>query len=741
MAASVTVSVAPPEALLNPLGVQSFSATVSGSGNKGVKWSYTPQIGDLIFGGNTAVYVAPALIETAQTVTITATSLSNKTSYATVLLQLVPLVTISLTPGGATLPPSGTQQFVAAIQGTTNQGVTWSLQPNVGSISGSGLYQAPSSVSAPQTVTVTAQSTQDPTKTATAQVYLGTGVTFSMDSSGLTSLKWNNQEFLYAGASAPSFAQVYLGNPSVPGNNIMGKPSKTVTNPQQGTVAQTYPWGTATTQYKSAGNKLLITVTLKNTSSQTLTRYWMYPLGIQFPVKPVNTAYNMTFNMDAPSSVRWSYVTGTAALVNEDVTTPLALGFWQAENPAASKWLVSLFVDPTQSLNPNWPAVNRPISPGGSDTITVSLRFGRPGATEMEMSGDIYALFSSTYPRALTSTAARRPLARLSFTGSFRPTFPTNPRGWFNEANVDVTTPQGIAAFQRGLLGAADRAIAEMTRVGAGGGILWDIEGQQLDQSYIGDPSQAETLAPELVGVLDAFVGKFKSAGFPIGFTLRPQAFSVQKGTISVSGTSVTWVSGSQFSSAWVQQPAGGSITIGNNNYRIASVQSPTSLTLARSAGNATAIPYLYGLQTNTGDPFSVLNAKVQYAMKRWGATLFYVDSTLDYTGNLTPADVWRRLIQAFPNATFFPEWKSPRDYAYTYPFLDAMNGATSPDVTTMTLYPNAGGLIRVPDDSKIGAARNTLIKAVSSGNILLFDGWYRHPGNDVVSRIYALAP
>ena len=130
----------------------------------------------------------------------------------------------------------------------------------------------------------------------------------------------------------------------------------------------------------------------------------------------------------------------------------------------------------------------------------------------------------------------------------------------------------------------------------------------------------------------------------------------------------------------------------------------------------------------------------MRYANQRWGATLFYVDSTLDYTGNITPASVFQQLTQTFPGSIFFPEWKTPRDYAYTYPFLDAMNGVTSPDNLTMTVYPNAAGLIRVPEDSKIRAAQNTLTNAVSAGSILLFDGWYRHPGNDVVSRIYATA-
>ena len=133
------------------------------------------------------------------------------------------------------------------------------------------------------------------------------------------------------------------------------------------------------------------------------------------------------------------------------------------------------------------------------------------------------------------------------------------------------------------------------------------------------------------------------------------------------------------------------------------------------------------------------MQSKVQYAKQRWGATLFYVDSDLDYKGNMTPAAVFQQLAQTFPGTMYFPEWKTPRDYAYTYGFLDSTNGVVSPVPLSMNLYPHAAGLIRVPDDANIGAMQNTLIQAVSAGNILLFDGWYRHPGNDVVSLIYAL--
>ena len=318
----------------------------------------------------------------------------------------------------------------------------------------------------------------------------------------------------------------------------------------------------ATTQYTASGTELLISVTMQNTSSETLTQYWMYPIALQFPSNPVNSSNNMVFNIDAPSSIWWSYTGGAIDLVNQDIFQPLALGFWQATSPAASAWLVSLYADPGQTLNPNWPAINRPIAPGTTNTMTISLRFGGPGATEQQLAGDIFSLFAKTYPRALAAPAARQAIARLSFTGAFRPTFATNPRGWFNDPTVDVTTPAGIASFQTRLLTDADIAIAEMQRVGASGGIIWDIEGQQLDQAYIGDPSQAETLAPELVGVLDAFVGKFTAAGFPIGFTLRPQAFTVQTGMVNVSGTAVTWAGGTQFSPTWIGQQGGGELPL-----------------------------------------------------------------------------------------------------------------------------------------------------------------------------------
>ena len=66
--------------------------------------------------------------------------------------------TIALTPTTGTVTASQTQAFAATVSGASNSGVSWSLNPTVGSISAAGLYTAPASITFAQTVTLTATS-------------------------------------------------------------------------------------------------------------------------------------------------------------------------------------------------------------------------------------------------------------------------------------------------------------------------------------------------------------------------------------------------------------------------------------------------------------------------------------------------------------------------------------------------------------------------------------------------------
>ena len=90
-----------------------------------------------------------------------------------------PIIGISLSPASATLGPLQTQQFTAAVTNASNTGVTWSLNPNIGTIGGTGLYTAPASVTSQQMVTVTATSVADTSKGASAMVTLNPAPTLA----------------------------------------------------------------------------------------------------------------------------------------------------------------------------------------------------------------------------------------------------------------------------------------------------------------------------------------------------------------------------------------------------------------------------------------------------------------------------------------------------------------------------------------------------------------------------------
>lgn len=82
------------------------------------------------------------------------------------------IVGISISPRSTTLSAGQSQTFAAAITGTTNAAVNWSISPaNVGTFS-NGVYKAPASVAANQQLTITAASQADATKWASATVTL-----------------------------------------------------------------------------------------------------------------------------------------------------------------------------------------------------------------------------------------------------------------------------------------------------------------------------------------------------------------------------------------------------------------------------------------------------------------------------------------------------------------------------------------------------------------------------------------
>jgi hypothetical protein len=169
-----TMSIDPAAASLSPGQQQQFTARFTNTDNTSVMWGLEAgEVSD--FGGidQTGLYTAPRPIPQAGTVTVTATrSPADVAVEATATITLIAAVDLFVTPAASTMFASGSQQFTAIVTGASDTTVSWSIYPQVGSITPGGLYNAPPTVSSQQDVTVTATSNADRTKSAIALVHL-----------------------------------------------------------------------------------------------------------------------------------------------------------------------------------------------------------------------------------------------------------------------------------------------------------------------------------------------------------------------------------------------------------------------------------------------------------------------------------------------------------------------------------------------------------------------------------------
>ncbi len=175
----VTVTVSPSSVVVALGGQQQFTATVNNSSDQAVTWAVTGGSANGTISAN-GLYTAPAVAPSPATVTVTAASAvaGSTPGSATVQVGTVETVSVTVLPGvpSSVFPnntgwPSQTAQFTATVSGTGNTAVTWSLTtPNGGTIDANGLYTAPTvGPDLPASVTVTAFSQADPTKSASAQ--------------------------------------------------------------------------------------------------------------------------------------------------------------------------------------------------------------------------------------------------------------------------------------------------------------------------------------------------------------------------------------------------------------------------------------------------------------------------------------------------------------------------------------------------------------------------------------------
>ena len=208
---SLSVSISPTTATVPPGATQQFTANVSNASDSTVTWQV-----DSIVGGNatdgtistSGLYTAPTTIPGSGAVTITAVPAADTTKTASATITIANPV--SVTPGNVLVAVTATQQFTATvnISNNTNTSVTWQVNgvaggnSTYGTIGTGGLYTAPSTVPANATVTITAISEADSTKTGTATLQI-TPPTLVISPTGVSLTAGSQQVFAATSLQQP----------------------------------------------------------------------------------------------------------------------------------------------------------------------------------------------------------------------------------------------------------------------------------------------------------------------------------------------------------------------------------------------------------------------------------------------------------------------------------------------------------------------------------------------------------
>jgi hypothetical protein len=517
------------------------------------------------------------------------------------------------------------------------------------------------------------------------------GLDFSIGNRGLESLSFNGQSLL----ASPENGELQPWKSAFRAalDALFPHPSSPAPAPvkRADTVDLIYPWGRVSCTYGKQDDKITMRIEISNTGPKEIDQLSLRLMELDFPSVPgggtleagmfgfgfKDTASSLHQYPSVPSAADPQFV---VPIVRVDYGTG-ALNFCSDD--------LECSVDVPYSTNPpartSYPFVVRcrDIKPHASKTFNISLRFGPAGKRVQDLSGDVLERYAGKYPFQV-NWKDRRPIGAI-FLASSGINVATNPRRWIlNEGKIDITTDQGKAAFREALLKLADNSIKVLKDVNAQGMITWDPEGQEfLGSCYYGDPRLTPVLAPETefkndgrMSVIDEYFDKFHRAGLRVGVCLRPQQITMANG-----------------------KPVQGAA----NNQQAA----------------------------------QVLKDKLAYAKKRWGCTLFYIDSTVVVTGESLAPDVFKAVADAYPNVLLIPENESMRYFAFSTPLNSyAHHKITSTPIGARIVYPKAFSVLLASDGDR-PEDHDALVDAVRNGDILVFNSWYKSDGAEKIKKLY----
>src|SRR5258708_14473323 len=240
---AINVSLSPSNATVTVGRTFQFTTKVTPT-KSGVTWDING-----IEGGNatlgtissSGLYTAPAVVPSPASVTVSVISTVDSSVSANATVTVVPPpIMVTVLPSSASVQLLQTKQFSATVSGTSNTGVTWTVNgiagghSNVRTITAHGLYTAPGVVPSgsivivpPSTsptagVIIAAISVADTTKSAKVAVALTPLPSVSLSPSSASVLVSSTQQFVATVSGMSNTAVTWSVNGMAGGNSAVG---------------------------------------------------------------------------------------------------------------------------------------------------------------------------------------------------------------------------------------------------------------------------------------------------------------------------------------------------------------------------------------------------------------------------------------------------------------------------------------------------------------------------------------
>ncbi len=549
------------------------------------------------------------------------------------------------------------------------------------------------------------------------------------DAKGLAALRWGERDLL--ASAQPRLRSVWLEATTTEG---AGQPQRRfepaplegaefAADPESRTVSLSFPWGAFHVAYLAEGDRLTIRLTVQNRGTRPIAGFTIVPLVLRFPETPrgwEKAAARMERSFDNLAAVTAGWDGGQVVVCLDPMESPMGIGFDRPTDSAKTEYPLlwdATVAAPDPSLVFIHPLGLARIEPGAERTFTCSIRFAPPERFLPEILPDLIEAFRRRHP-PLNDWPDRRPIGTLFLPSGGPHKSSSNPRGWFQKADLDVRSPEGLERFRALVANYATRAAAVLREMDAQGGIVWNLEGEENPHpiTYIGDPRMLPLLAPEMDAVADDLFRILTNAGLRVGVTIRPTQVYYQKDK---------------------NQWAHGTGSHGSER---------NPLNEDFSAIWPSGLPWYQFYPV-----VERMCRKIEYAKRRWGCTLFYIDTNglfvpqgpnLEFKWMLLTGDMLRAIRQRHPDVLLIPELPSGdgayrvTNWGYGAQYMEIDMGGWGTPEKVRWLYPSAFSVINVADGPLEEVNRAVLREAVRKGDILMSRGWFGDPRNAIVSAL-----